>query len=543
MRGVLRFSKVVMLLGVLVLAGAQVSPGAKATSGTPPAGPGLTGAWVGNYLGPPNQDTGHYAFAVIGSGTDAYVYPHSVLGLMEDIHTEPTGLASAVTYGAAVSLFEFIGPATDGKYQAVPDAHCGHLSHCIYLVGGEDTSGTRATITRLDLAAGTATTAATMPVARSHAAAVWMSPFVYIFGGQDGSGTPLSSILRFDPASGTVATDPAVLPTATTDLMAIDFGGRILVMGGQDASGTPTDHVYSFDPGADALTPRPALAYAVASAGIASDRVNIFVLGGVAEDRIQKYDPVTGTATAMAVTMAHERQGMAAWSTINGPHMLSPTYPITPILDYVYIGMAGGRDTATGNDLVGMSTYAPRPPVAPVTATVLPGGLVTVQWTAPPANTYSQLVVYNVWRGDSPWESDAMATWQVAPTMTTFTDHPPAGGPYRYWVSARDISGNSNPQSAVASTPVCPPPQQGTPPACVGDDQDGDGVSDAADDCPADADASQSDSDGDGLGDACDPDDDGDGVDDSQEPFICANENPFTPLDGHCVGNDYFPPP
>jgi uncharacterized repeat protein (TIGR01451 family) len=48
-------------------------------------------------------------------------------------------------------------------------------------------------------------------------------------------------------------------------------------------------------------------------------------------------------------------------------------------------------------------------------------------------------------------------------------------------------------------------------------DTDGDGISDAADNCPSVANAGQTDLDGDGQGDTCDPDSDGDGVADLDE--------------------------
>lgn len=51
-------------------------------------------------------------------------------------------------------------------------------------------------------------------------------------------------------------------------------------------------------------------------------------------------------------------------------------------------------------------------------------------------------------------------------------------------------------------------------------DQDGDGVPDASDNCPAAYNPSQTDADGDGEGDVCDSDDDGDGWDDTDETFI-----------------------
>jgi len=50
-------------------------------------------------------------------------------------------------------------------------------------------------------------------------------------------------------------------------------------------------------------------------------------------------------------------------------------------------------------------------------------------------------------------------------------------------------------------------------------DADGDGVTDAEDNCPNTANANQADADADGAGDACDPDDDNDGIPDTEEEF------------------------
>ena len=69
------------------------------------------------------------------------------------------------------------------------------------------------------------------------------------------------------------------------------------------------------------------------------------------------------------------------------------------------------------------------------------------------------------------------------------------------------IVGSSNPKSTDTDG-------DGTIDACDGDD-DNDGIADALDNCPQQANKNQSDLDKDGLGDACDPDDDNDTVKDA----------------------------
>ena len=68
-------------------------------------------------------------------------------------------------------------------------------------------------------------------------------------------------------------------------------------------------------------------------------------------------------------------------------------------------------------------------------------------------------------------------------------------------------------------------------------DQDGDGIADAEDNCPAVPNANQANLDGDGMGDACDSDIDGDGVDDTADncPLV-ANANQAD-LDGDGIGD------
>ncbi len=70
-------------------------------------------------------------------------------------------------------------------------------------------------------------------------------------------------------------------------------------------------------------------------------------------------------------------------------------------------------------------------------------------------------------------------------------------------------------------------------------DTDGDGVADAADNCPQDPNPDQTDTDGDGAGDACDNDIDGDGLDNATEQSLGTDPgNPDSDGDGLADGEE-----
>jgi hypothetical protein len=70
-------------------------------------------------------------------------------------------------------------------------------------------------------------------------------------------------------------------------------------------------------------------------------------------------------------------------------------------------------------------------------------------------------------------------------------------------------------------------------------DLDGDGISDATDNCPGDSNADQADLDGDNIGNVCDSDADGDGLTTEQETTYSTDPlNPDTDGDGSNDGDE-----
>jgi beta-lactamase superfamily II metal-dependent hydrolase len=103
----------------------------------------------------------------------------------------------------------------------------------------------------------------------------------------------------------------------------------------------------------------------------------------------------------------------------------------------------------------------------------------------------------------------------------------PSQGKYRWTTAARfrnddpsDYAALWNGSSEIQRVYCGETPPTPTPTATPIDDQDGDGVPDASDNCPLVANPYQTNSDGDTEGDACDADDDNDGFADTPEAYL-----------------------
>jgi Fibronectin type III domain/Dockerin type I domain/Thrombospondin type 3 repeat len=148
-------------------------------------------------------------------------------------------------------------------------------------------------------------------------------------------------------------------------------------------------------------------------------------------------------------------------------------------------------------------SLAPGTP-AGLTGAAAGSSAINLSWTASTDTGGSGLAGYRIYRNTdtSPLATVVASNWQnsgLAPSTA-----------YRYRVTAFDNAGNESAQSAAVDVTTAP----------ATGDTDGDGVSDASDNCTLLANPVQCDSDGDGYGNRCDGDFNGNGAVNAQDTTL-----------------------
>lgn len=215
----------------------------------------------------------------------------------------------------------------------------------VHVLGGRGPGGLRAAIHTYDPASGNVTTAeATLPSPTCCGAAVWNGTHVLLLGGNTSAG-PTDRIVAWEPGANATTTLETALPAPRTrHQVAWDArdlpdagcpGGCAYVLGGQDADGTPLRSILRYNPeSGEVQTVSSQLPEAGAvDAAVAWSGTHAFVVGG--EDlpdhlrRIVRYDPIIDDARTRYARLPTGRHALtAAWHD-----------------DAAYI--LGGRDDAT----------------------------------------------------------------------------------------------------------------------------------------------------------------------------------------------------
>lgn len=404
--------------------------------------------------------------SAVWDGTSAFVLGGWDLGAAGARSSSAVHVYNPATGEASLHATTLAGPRAEASATWTDDEG--------YLFGGYsgaytdegDTRVRHADILRfnpaLPIAAAVAGT--TLPTARTGTAAIWDGSSAYVFGGVDSTGG-LDDIVEFDPSGPTATLLTTALPAAASCPSAVWDGTYAYIFGAGS-------YVVKFDPSTGNVTTlSAALPTGLYCSAAFWDGDNAFVVGGNHE--IHKYDPAADEFTTMSESLTWDNWG--GWSVV----------------------WDGAKASIIGSGFQGfglaVTTYSLEP-AAPSGLTAQPGameGEITLEWQAPPDDSYSVLTDYKVGRSASPVGPFApVAT--VPAYQTTFVDGDlPAGVRYYYAVSAVNAGRDEGPASASASS------------------------------LPAG---------------------DNDGIPTPVEALLCANQNSNFNFDGTCVDDDYSLP-
>jgi N-acetylneuraminic acid mutarotase len=366
-----------------------------------------------------------------------------------------------------------------------------------YVFGGND--GTYLDqIVQYDPVTGTvATMGATLPTPAAGTSAVWTGGDAYVFGGDKGGLLPLTDqILRYRPSLDMVTVMPSVLPAAVDSTGAAWDGSNTYIFGGVTALGY-SNKIVRYDPGSGAVTTMgatlPTPRYGVAAAW---DGANVYLFGGREtstsySSQIVRYTPATDTITVMSATLPSGRQGAAAvWDgsnvyvfggdcgqscpsvlrrddvvrynpSTNTVTTMSAKLPtargVMPAVWAFGKAHVFGGLPCCGLDLSEILKYslAPGAPQSPAATAGPGGGQISLNWSPPPANSYSSVITgYKVYRSATSGGSYALLA-TLGNVLSYIDAGLPAGATRYYKVLAYNPDGDgslSNETSATAFT-------------------------------------------------------------------------------------------
>lgn len=250
---------------------------------------------------------------------------------------------------------------------------------------------------------------APMPAPRYGMAAVELGGDIYVIGGRDRYGQPLSTIFRYDPEADFWETDLTPMDSPRVDPAAVVVDGKIYVIGGAVGDDEPVNDVLTYDPATDAWSDSDALQYARHGHQALKFNGRILVAGGRDDasrlvEEVEVFDPIEGTSAVLD-----------DWRLQN-PRV---SFALVSIADVVYALFGYG----SGGPIPAAEQFGPLTDVDEFLLSVLLRGrlaTVTVDRTAylmggraEPDDVTDEILLF------TPTAEDFLDRWRIGPAMPT----------------------------------------------------------------------------------------------------------------------------
>ena len=197
----------------------------------------------------------------------------------------------------------------------------------LFSIGGRDSEGVVGDVYRFDLETGTWTSAAPKPTPVSDIEAALIGEKIYVPGGIDASGEPVSTLEIYDPREDSWTTG-ASLPEPLANYALADYEGLLYLFGGTDGEAF-LNVVWFYDPEQDIWHPGMAMASAREGAAAVALTDRIVLLGGRNETGLLR--------STLSYVPSRDASGENPWEEFVDMPQGRAEFGATSIYDLVYL--------------------------------------------------------------------------------------------------------------------------------------------------------------------------------------------------------------
>lgn len=218
----------------------------------------------------------------------------------------------------------------------------------LYLIAGRNGSNSSGAVYAYDTVAQKWSQGSAKPTPVSEVQAVLLGEMIYVPGGLDAQGKPISNVERYDPRSNTWQ-DAAPLPAPRSAYALTALEGKLYLFGGWDGKSYQAD-LFIYDPTQNRWTQGESMPYAAGYLSAVSSNGKIYLLGGTS-------DGATPRDSVLAYYPQRDLAGEDPWETHQAVPQARYASAATALGDLIFL--VGGSDGSADVHLPGVQ-YRPQ---------------------------------------------------------------------------------------------------------------------------------------------------------------------------------------